>query len=125
MATHTEFKLAVTVLSLEEPEYQPCPELQAICLLLGAPPPTRSPAELYPSSKPIYSASAHDAQCFLEINIEGDPTDQMSMVGITIRCPDAVADHVNTLLCRIRGRSEIEAPLLRGNLGLPLATDTA
>lgn len=125
MATHTEFKLAVTALSLEEPEYRPCAELQAICQLIEAPTLTRSPAELYPSNQPIRCFSERESSCFLSIDINSDPTDQMSVVEIQIRCLDAVADQVNLLLCQIRNRSEIETALLRGDLGLCVATDVA
>jgi hypothetical protein len=122
---HTEFKLAVTVLSLEEHDYQACSELQAICHLLGASMLTHSPAELYPSQTPIRSISAHDPDCILEIDIAADPTDQMNVVGIKICCPDNVADQVDACLRQIRARSEVQTALLRGDLGLLLSTRTA
>ncbi len=125
MATHTEFKVAVTVDSLEEPERQPCSELLAICQLLDAPALARSPAELYPSIEPIRSASVHDPSCFLNINIACDPTDQMSVVGIQIRCQESVADQIDALLRQIHSRSEVETALLRGNLGLSDAAEVA
>ena len=64
MATHTEFKLAVTVQSLEKPEYQPCPELQTICQLIEASTLTRSPAELYPSDQQICCISKRGFSLF-------------------------------------------------------------
>ena len=117
--THTEFKLALTVWSLEGPECQPCPELQAICELLEVPELLQSPVELYPSTKPIRSNSDRDPACFLEIDIDhADPTDQMELIWIQLRCANAVADRVEKLICEIRSRSEVSSALLRGNLGL-------
>lgn len=121
MRTYTEFTLAVTVWSLEEPDDQPCAELQTICQLLEVPEVTRSLAELYPSSKPIRLLSSRDPHCFL--NIDLGPDDGMDVVGIQLRCLNPLADEVEKLLRQIRSRSEVKNALLRGNLGLPSYTD--
>ncbi len=118
MIDHIEFKLAVTVWSLEGPEYQPCPELHAICELIDAPTLQRSPAELFPSSNSIRSCSTTDPACFLNVDIRADPTDQMEVVSVQIRCCNNVADSIEELLQKIRSRSEVKTALLRGNLGL-------
>lgn len=117
MTGHTEIAIGVTVWSLEEPDYQPCPELNAICDLLRANRLTRSPAELYPSSKPIRSISSDAPESIIQIDITGDPTDQMEVVAINIRCNPDVADEIEKLLCQIQSRSEIKIPLRRGDLG--------
>jgi hypothetical protein len=119
MTRHTEFSVGVTVWSLEEPEYEPCSELQAICQLLGAPTLTRSPAELYPSNELISSVSTSDLGSILRVDISADPTDQMEVVTLQVRCVNDVADWVEELLRKIHTRSEVETALLRGNLGLP------
>jgi len=124
MAGHTEFKTAVTVFVLEEPEYQPCPELQEICRLIAAPAFDRSPAELFPSDQSYRSVSYIDRSCFLDIDITHDPTDPMCVVPILIRCPDSVAEQVDAQLRRIRDRSSIKTAFLRGNLGLSRNMDS-
>ena len=119
MTAHTEFSLSVTVWALEEQEYQPCSELNSICQLLNAPSFTQSPAERFPSHEPATSVSTLDTGCYVRVDLAGDPTDQMEVVTIQIRCANAVADTVDALLRCIQSRSEVESALLRGNLGFP------
>lgn len=123
MTGYTEFAVGVTVWSLEKPDYQPCPELNSICDLLGANSLTRSPAELYPSSSPIRSVSPIDPESIMQIDIAGDPTDQMEIVQINIRCKSSVADEIETQLRQIRLRSEVQTALRRGDLGWNSGTE--
>jgi len=109
MATRTQFKLAVTALSLEEPEYQPCSELLEIWHAPRIATAHKIAAELYHQASRFVPFPRTIRKCFLAIDIEGDPTDQMGMVGIIIRCPNAVLPtRINALLCQIRERSEIK-----------------
>ena len=117
--THTEFSTAVTVWALEKPDYEPCSELLKICQLLDAPELSRSPVELYPSLEPVRSVSTGDPTSYLNIDMVRDPTDQMDVVKINIRCSNEVADAVEELLRQIRTRSDVTTAMLRGNLGLP------
>jgi hypothetical protein len=47
----------------------------------------------------------------------GDPTDQMEVVPINIRCRSDVADEIEKQLRLIQSRSEVQTPFLRGDLG--------
>lgn len=118
MKSFTEFKLCVMVNALEEPEYQPCPELGAICRLLGAPSPTRSPSELFPADSPLRFVSEIEPSDYLEVDIRTGPGNSMAIVEIRLRCRTAVADDVELQLRRIRDNSEMRFPLLRGDLGI-------
>jgi len=116
--SRTEFKLTVTVWSLEDLDGRPCAELQSICRLLDAPALSVSPADMYPSKTPLFSGAANDSECGLEIVLSADPSDQMGVAEITIRCPELVADNIEACLRRIRDRSEVQGAMLRGNLGV-------
>ena len=67
----TELTTNVTAWTLEEPDYQPCPELFEICDAIGAPRLTRSPAELYPTRNPICIHAADGSSRFLFIDTTG------------------------------------------------------
>ena len=93
----------------------------AICRLIEAPGFIRSPEELHPRDDPMVTTSTSDPACFLRINLTADPTDQMDVVSIHVRCKADVADSVHELVCQIRSRSDVKTAILRGNLGLPYA----
>lgn len=77
-----------------------------------------SPGEIYPQPEPVVLTSKVDPKTFLSINLAADPTDQMEMVGLSIRCKSGVADAIHEKLKTIRERSAVATALLRGNLGL-------
>ena len=117
---YVEFKLGVTIWSLEEPGYVPCPELKSICELIDANNFTESLAELCPTAKIVKRNSRSDANAYIAINCAGDRTDQMGVVGLFVRCNASVADMVEEQLRRVCVRSEVKTALLRGDLGLKI-----
>ena len=116
---HTEFKLGVTVWSLETEDGKPSDEILAICRLLDADELAVSPAEMYPRADPLVLRSKADPKTFLAIDLTEDPTDQMEVVGLAVRCDERIADAIQQKLKVIRECSDIKTALLRGNLGLP------
>jgi hypothetical protein len=77
-----------------------------------------SPAEMYPRNDPIVLHSNDDPASYLTIDLASDPTDQMDVVGLSLRCKNDIADAIHHELKKIRRRSEAASRLLRGNLGL-------
>jgi hypothetical protein len=120
-STHIEFSFAAEVWLLEGENFQPCSELGAICRLIDAPEFTRSLEELHPRDDPMVTISTSDPTCFLRIDLTADPTDQMDVVAIQVRCKADLADSVNECLRQIRSRSEVKTAILHGNLGLSIA----
>lgn len=118
---YTEFKLGVTVWSLDTTDNKPCAELFSICSLIAADSPTLSPADLYPQSTPVVIVSKVDPKTFVSLDLSRDLTDQMEVVEISVRCKNGTADAIHAQFKAIRARSEIKTALLRGNLGLSRA----
>lgn len=116
---YTEFKLGVTTWSLETTDDEPCDELVEICRLIHADELAVSPAEIRPRPEPLLLTSKSDPEMFLSINFADDPTNQMEVVGLSVRCKDEFADAIHERLKSIRQRSAVKTALLRGNLGLP------
>jgi hypothetical protein len=112
-----ELKTRLTVWTLEEPEYYPCPELLDICDAIDAPRLTRSPAELYPTRNPICTQATDGSTRFLCIDTTG-PEDGMEFVTVCIRCYTDDKQRIASLLHQLRERSEIVGPLLDGQLGI-------
>jgi hypothetical protein len=103
----------VTVWSLETEAEKPCDELLAICRLIDADELTVSPAEIHPQAEPLLVTSKSVARSFLSIDLTKDPTDQMEVVGLSVRCENDLADAVHEQLKAIRERSEVKTALLR------------
>jgi hypothetical protein len=115
---YTEFRLGVSVWSLETLDDKPCDELLALCSLIHADSISESPVEMFPRTEPVILVSKVDPKIFVSINLTADPTDQMEVVGLSVRCKKEDADSIHELLNAIRARSEVKTALLRGNLGL-------
>jgi len=106
------------VWSLETADEKPCDELVEISRLIHADELTVSPAGMYPRAEPVLLSSKIDPGVFLSIELTEEPTDQMEVVGLSVRCDDTVADAVHERLKSICERSQVRTALLRGNLGL-------
>ena len=113
MSRHIEFNLAVPVWTLEEIENQPCEELIAICRSLDSSSFTQSPVELFRANEPTLVVSRDEPICGMLIDMTNDPTDQMDLVVIRVRCNANVADDIEEQLRGIAARSEVTPALFR------------
>ena len=73
--------------------------------------------EACPGDIRAFLASSDD-ETFLVIDLFEEATDQMSVVEIGVRCPQARVDRVLMLFRSIRERAAVASALLQGNLGL-------
>ena len=141
---YTEFKLSVPIWCLTTDDDQDVKELSDLYELLNADGIGEPLGVKYDSytdhSRSGYPAdprqrigrgnvvkvlSNDDAEAFVAFDLFAEPTDQMDMIEILIRVPNASAEKIEQILRQVRSAAEVASALLRGNLGVGENLDPA